>query len=83
MKPTATATERLKPSHHIIHVEHGGPTRLDNLILACRRHHRLLHRAGWHAKLLPDGVFEVTDPDGRVRTTAPPGALPNLFEQAG
>lgn len=62
--------------HHVVWFSRGGATRLDNLVLLCRRHHKRLHRLGWEAKLLPDGTFEVTDPTGRVRTTWPPGALP-------
>ncbi|MDQ1395858.1 MAG: hypothetical protein QOG64_1117, partial [Acidimicrobiaceae bacterium] len=61
--------------HHVKHVEHGGPTSLSNLVLGCRRHHRILHRAGWQAKLLPDATFEVTDPAGLTRTSRPPGTL--------
>jgi hypothetical protein len=38
------------------------------------RHHHLLHQQGWHAKLRPDGTFEVTDPYGTVRETLPPRA---------
>lgn len=37
----------------------------------CRRHHRIKQRPGWHARLLPDGTLEVTDPTGRVRTSLP------------
>jgi hypothetical protein len=59
--------------HHVVWWEHGGETSLGNLALQCRRHHRLLHTAGWEAKLLSDGTFEVTDPNGRTRTTRPPG----------
>jgi len=62
-------------AHHVRWVRHGGATRLDNLVLLCRRHHTLLHKPGWHAKLLPDGELDVTDPDGRHRTSRPPGAL--------
>ena len=62
--------------HHIQWVSKGGPTRLDNLVLLCRRHHKKLHQPGWHAKLLPDATFEVTNPDGLVRTSHPPGTLP-------
>jgi len=42
----------------------------------CSRHHHRLHRPGWHAKLRPDDDFEVTDPEGRVRTTSPPRTEP-------
>ena len=62
--------------HHVRFWESDGPTALPNLVLLCSRHHHLLHRARWHAKLLPDGTFEVTDPRGRVRTTRPPSGRP-------
>jgi hypothetical protein len=58
--------------HHIWHWEDGGPTRLDNLVLLCRRHHTRVHKRGWHIKLLPDATVEVTSPDGTVETTRPP-----------
>jgi hypothetical protein len=61
--------------HHVRWVERGGPTRLANLVLACRRHHHLLHTPGWQAHIDDDGTFTVTDPHGGVRTTAPPRAL--------
>ncbi len=34
-------------AHHVKHWADGGPTTLDNLILLCRRHHRLVHEEGW------------------------------------
>ena len=61
--------------HHVRWVERGGATRLANLVLACRRHHHLLHTPGWMARLDDDGTFTVTDPYGRVRTTNPLRAL--------
>ena len=61
--------------HHVRWVEHGGPTRLADLVLACRRHHQLLHTPGWRAHLDDDGTFSVTHPYGGVGTTAPPRAL--------
>lgn len=64
--------------HHVVHVQHGGPTCLDNLVLLCSRHHHRLHHPGWHAKLRPDAVFEITAPDGAHRSTHPPGAVPQL-----
>lgn len=64
--------------HHVVWVTHGGPTDLANLALVCSRHHHVLHQPGWHAKLLPDATFEVTDPGGAVRSTSPPrSALPS------
>jgi hypothetical protein len=57
--------------HHVSPWLFGGPTQLSNLVLLCSRHHHLLHKPGWHAKLVPDATLEVTDPLGRVRSTAP------------
>lgn len=48
------------------------PTDTPNLVLLCSRHPHVLHQPGWHAKLLPDATFEVTDPEGIVRATSPP-----------
>ena len=33
--------------HHLVHWIHGGPTDLNNLVLLCRRHHRMVHEGGW------------------------------------
>ncbi len=41
-------------AHHIKHWADGGPTTLDNLILLCRRHHRLVHEEGWTLELAQD-----------------------------
>ena len=47
----------------------GVPTNTSNLVLLCSRHHHRLHQPGWNA-------FEVTDPNGQVRSTSPPRAEP-------
>lgn len=69
-----------KPSwcdaHHIVWWTHGGLTNIDQLALLCRRHHRKLHKQGWHAKLLPDATLEVVDPRGVVRASRPRGTDP-------
>jgi hypothetical protein len=65
-------------AHHVRWVLDGGTTALDNLVLLCTRHHHLLHAPGWHAKLLPDGTLEVTDPRGHVHTSHPPEHRPPL-----
>jgi len=62
--------------HHVVWVTNDGPTNLANIVLLCSRHHHRLHQPGWHAKLTPDGAFEVTEPTGRVRNTSPPRAEP-------
>ena len=62
-------------AHHVEWFSHGGHTRLDNLVLTCRRHHRLLHKGAWHATLEPDGTLAVKDPNGNKRTSRPPSAI--------
>jgi hypothetical protein len=39
---------RFLDAHHVHHWARGGPTTLANLVLLCRRHHRLIHEGGWH-----------------------------------
>jgi hypothetical protein len=60
--------------HHVVWVTHDGRTELANLVLLCSRHHHTLHQPGWHAKLRPNGTFDVTGPNGQVRETSPPRA---------
>jgi uncharacterized protein DUF222/HNH endonuclease len=38
---------RFVDAHHIRHWARGGETTLDNLVLLCRRHHRLVHEGGY------------------------------------
>ena len=52
-------------AHHIDHWADGGETKLDNLILLCRRHHRALHEGQFKAKRLPDGELRFCTPKGR------------------
>jgi hypothetical protein len=48
--------------HHIIPWAIGGPTDLDNLILLCGVHHRLVHEHNWHITGPPDNrVFRRPD----------------------
>jgi hypothetical protein len=35
----------------------GGPTDLDDLVLLCDHHHRLVHYRGWKLTLHPDGAL--------------------------
>lgn len=43
-------------AHHITHWAEGGHTRLDNLTLVCRLHHRALHEGGWTVRLDGEGL---------------------------
>ncbi len=51
--------------HHIHHWVNGGPTRLDNLALLCRRHHRAVHEEGYRVERGADGTLRFSRPDGR------------------
>jgi hypothetical protein len=53
-------------SHHVTHWADGGPTSLANLLLLCRRHHRLVHERGGFRLELRDGVPVFRRPDGTV-----------------
>lgn len=73
-------------AHHIIHWADGGPTDLDNLVLLCGEHHRLLHEGGFVIIADADGELTFQSPDGVVLepVPAPPtvdlgAALPLAF----
>ena len=38
-------------AHHVLHWADGGPTALANLLLLCRRHHRMVHRGRFRLEL--------------------------------
>lgn len=41
-------------AHHIIHWITGGRTKLDNLVLLCSHHHRVIHHSPWEVRINPD-----------------------------
>ena len=41
--------------HHLVHWADGGPTKLDNLGLLCRTHHRKVHEEGWKLRREKEG----------------------------
>jgi hypothetical protein len=57
--------------HHIEHWARGGETSLDNLVLLCRRHHRLVHEGGYGVERLPRGKLRFLDPRGAPVPDAP------------
>ena len=61
--PGCTATYRLH-GHHVKHWANGGETSLDNLILLCPTHHRLVHEGGFDVQRLDDGAFRFVNPHG-------------------
>jgi HNH endonuclease len=58
--------------HHIRHWAEGGPTKLSNLTMLCRRHHRAVHEEGYRVQRLPDGELEFRLPNGWVLPQIPP-----------
>jgi uncharacterized protein DUF222/HNH endonuclease len=49
-------------AHHVRHWADGGPTKLSNLVLMCRRHHRLVHEGRWRLLQAGEGVLQVVPP---------------------
>lgn len=45
--PSCHLPARWTDAHHVRHWADGGTTDLDNLVLLCRRHHRLVHHSDW------------------------------------
>jgi hypothetical protein len=71
--PGCTHT-RFVDGHHVEHWARGGATRLSNLVLLCRRHHRLVHEGGAGVRVLDDGAIVFTDALGRRIEAAPKSA---------
>jgi Domain of unknown function (DUF222)/HNH endonuclease len=67
------AARRFTQAHHIIWWSRGGRTELDNLILVCTFHHRLVHEHGWSIQKEADGEIAWFRP-GDVRYRAGPRA---------
>jgi hypothetical protein len=58
-------------AHHIVHWGDGGGTDLDNLVLLCHAHHRLIHEGGWRISGHPGDDLRFHDPGGRAIRAAP------------
>jgi hypothetical protein len=58
-------------AHHIRHWAHGGNTSLDNTLLLCSAHHRLVHEGGFSVDRGEDAVPVFRDPGGRILHPAP------------
>ncbi|MEX0739973.1 MAG: DUF222 domain-containing protein [Pseudohongiella sp.] len=73
--PGCTET-RFVDAHHIHHWCDGGETRLENLVLLCRRHHRLVHEQNFELINHGSGNIEFRRPGQQVLPQA-------LFPQFG
>ena len=58
-------------AHHVEHWSDGGETKLSNLVLLCRRHHRLLHEGGCSVRLNARGDAQFFDRRGRALQQSP------------
>ncbi len=59
--PGCDRTHRWCHSHHVRHWSDNGPTELNNLVLLCGRHHRLIHHSPWECAII-NGRPEFTPP---------------------
>lgn len=63
---------RFLHAHHVVAWAGGGHTDLDNLILLCGEHHRLLHHGGFTITAMGRQRFDFHGPGGATRPQAPP-----------
>jgi hypothetical protein len=49
-------------AHHVWFWADGGPTALNNLVLLCPHHHRLIHHSDWECAITADGHPTFTPP---------------------
>jgi hypothetical protein len=61
-------------AHHVVHWIHGGATDLDNLVLLCHRHHRMVHEGSWQIVRGDLGALLVIPP---TVTFGPPARGPD------
>jgi len=67
-------------AHHIVHWADGGETKMENLVLLCRHHHRLVHEGGYGVRMTAGGP-KFTDPTGRtIPASAETRSRGNVFE---
>jgi hypothetical protein len=67
--------QRFTQAHHIVFWRDGGRTDLDNLLLMCSFHHKLVHEYGWSVSRDANGMVRWRRPDGtRYRAGPSPGS---------
>ncbi|HVL57008.1 MAG TPA: DUF222 domain-containing protein [Burkholderiaceae bacterium] len=62
--PGCTHT-RFLDGHHIRHWAHGGETKLSNLVMLCRFHHRQVHEGRIDVQMLDDGALRFVGRQGQ------------------
>jgi hypothetical protein len=69
---------RFLHAHHVRHWLHGGRTSLDNLLLVCSLHHRLIHEGGLTLRFTGSGdEIELVTREGTPLPTAPAPSGPH------
>ena len=59
-------------AHHLRHWADGGKHVMDNLVLLCRRHHRMVHEEGWQLVVTAEGNIVALMPDRFAFGSLPP-----------
>jgi hypothetical protein len=75
---------RFVDAHDVRHWAKGGETSIGNLLLLCRRHHRLVHEGSYRVESLPDRRVRFRHPSGVPIPDAPrppPGCADRLLER--
>lgn len=71
---------RYVDAHHVHHWAQGGETKLSNLALLCRFHHRQVHEGRVVIQTLDDGALRFLKPDGESFDSVPPDHTQPLWE---
>jgi hypothetical protein len=68
-------------AHHRRHWAHGGETSLENLVLLCTHHHRLVHEGGYTVEDDPSGGLRFRNRYGVLCPTLPPRPPPGSVDE--
>ena len=70
--PGCTRPPVMCHAHHIRHWADGGDTALNNLVMLCGAHHRVIHDTPWQVRLATDARPEFQPPPPRHTTSGEP-----------
>ncbi|MFL5736288.1 MAG: DUF222 domain-containing protein [Actinomycetota bacterium] len=74
-------SQRFAKAHHVVWWRRGGTTDLENLVMLCTFHHKLVHEHGWKVELGDGAVTRWFRPDGtrfRAGPSEPDVSRPRL-----